>query len=64
MKLLKSNSFLDTLSPAEISNLKFQVEETLDFRPPSIKNKKFTSADLWKIHKQKRTFRRRDFISG
>lgn len=61
MKLV-SNTLLSNLSLSELSNLKYQVRERLDVRFAQKKNKVFTAADLWNIHQQKRSFKKRSYI--
>ena len=54
------STFLAQLNKNEIKVLTTQVEETL----ATVTEKKFTSADLWKIQKQKRVFvTRRSFAA-
>ena len=58
MKHSFTSTLLPVLNRTEILDLSYQVRETLV--PVSDKPvKKFTSADLWNIRNQKRTFTRR-----
>jgi hypothetical protein len=56
---LASNNLLETLSQAEIENLGYQVKETLATNSCIMVEKKqkviFTAAQLWNIHRQRKT---------
>lgn len=49
------------MEPAVLNNLLKEVKETLatHLRMPEVKNRKFTSADLWNIRRNARTARSR-----
>ena len=61
MKIV-SPLFLRKVSSTEISQLIKETKETLDIQIISENRKKFTKADLWNIHNQKRSFSSRRFI--
>lgn len=68
MKLLSKN-FLEDLSASEFENLTTEVKETLATIADIIVHKKqpaiFTAAELWNIHRQRKTrFSRQKFKSG
>lgn len=56
---LASNNLLETLSDLEIENLTIQVKETLATNAGFIPERKpkvvFTAAQLWNIHRQRKT---------
>lgn len=61
MKLL-SPLFLKEVSKTEINRLTKETKETLDIILENDKKKKFTGADLWNIHRQRRSFSTRRYI--
>ena len=61
MKIV-SPLLLKKVSSTEISQLTKEIKETLDIQIISEDIKKFTKADLWNIHNQKRNFSSRRFI--
>lgn len=54
MKKLVKNIF-STISQNEMKNLTEEVKETMAFEFAPAKEKVFTAADLWSIHRQTRT---------
>jgi len=60
---LQSNNLLESLSIKDVKNLTLIVKETLskEFKKECCKN--FTAAELWNIHRQRKSFiTRRQFI--
>lgn len=58
----QSNTLFTPISKKEVENLTQQVKETLA-TGLSIHNRKFSSLDLWNIHRQRRTLAgRRQFV--
>ena len=56
-----TNHFLPALSTIELAQISNQVPETLALHLRENKIKKFTPADLWNIHRQRRVFLKRSF---
>jgi hypothetical protein len=52
----QSVSLFTTLSKEELEAIINTVNETLATGQPSMKEKKFSAADLWNIQRQKRSF--------
>jgi hypothetical protein len=60
---LQSNNLLESLSIKDVKNLTLIVKETFskEFKRECCKN--FTAAELWNIHRQRKSFiTRRQFI--
>lgn len=62
MKHVFSTTLLPILTQSDIRNLCIEVKETLVNHTNESKAKKFTSAELWNIHKQRRDFGKRQFL--
>lgn len=58
---LQSNNLLESLTTREIKKLTTEIKETLFIDFKSGQGKNFTSAQLWKIHRQGRGFSTRRF---
>lgn len=62
MKHAFPSTLLPVLSQSELQELSKEVKEILVNYTPEKKVKKFTTADLWSIHKSKRNFGTRNFL--
>ena len=61
MKTLTTN-FFTTLNSEQLKNLTKLVPETIAIDATACIEKTFTSADLWKIHRAKKSVRNRRYI--
>lgn len=54
---------LSNLSKSDLADLTFEVKETLAFEMPQAQaHKSFTSANLWNIHRKRKSFAQRRFL--
>ncbi len=60
MKILL-NSFLESLNQSEVKILTTEVKETLALNFKNEKNKIFSSAELWNIHRRRKNISARKF---